>query len=373
MNTLAQRVPAMPRWRLFDWAAQAWRQLSWRYVLLAFGLQFVRATLGPLGGIFFLAGDPGNGWQPFTQFLDGSWLVGGMLIVFCVLVADKAYDDGVSPFRAYAIAVLAFSTLVPVLDWLCSGHFGWLEQPAPSIVWWAQVLLFQGGLGTSIYAYWRVTQRAMRQAQAAEAERLRNEQRVQTARLLALQARVEPQMLFDALGRVAALHVDEPQAADALLADLIALLRAMQPRQTTDISTVEREFALVEAWLRVTHSVAPRPPRVRLRISGCHPVGIAPMLVLPLLRAALAGPRAAELQWVLSAEASGARLTVTLQSTPDMDTAGLSASQELASLQERLSRLFGRSAGLSVLPHLSSLTLDLPRLQEESDDDRPDR
>ena len=76
---------------------------------------------------------------------------------------------------------------------------------------------------------------------------------------------------------------------------------------------------------------------------------------------------------MLSAEASGARLMVTLQSTPGMDTAGLSASQELASLQERLSRLFGRSAGLSVLPHLSSLALDLPRLQEEPDDDRPDR
>jgi LytS/YehU family sensor histidine kinase len=262
-----------------------------------------------------------------------------------------------------------------VSDWLLSGHFGWLEQQAPSIIWWAQALLFQGGLGTSIYAYWRVTQQSIRRAQAAETERLRNEQRVQTARLLALQARVEPEMLFDSLGRVAVLHVHEPQAADALLGDLIALLRAMQPRQTTDNSTVEREFALVEAWIRVGRSARQGTPRVRLQMSpDCRSLAIAPMLLLPLLRAALASGRAAEPEWVLGAHASGARLIVTLQSTAGMDTAGLADSLEIAAVQERLSRLFGRSARLSVLPDASCVTVDLPRLQEEeSDDDRADR
>ena len=236
--------------------------------------------------------------------MDGKWILGGVSIVYCVLVADEAFDDGVPPLRAYGFAVIALATFVPVADMVTRRAY-WLARgdKAPQMVWWAQALLFQGGLGMSIYAYWRVTQRAMRQAQAAETERVRNEQRVQTARLLALQSRVEPQMLFDALARVGALHVSEPQAADALLADLIALLRAMQPGARADNSTVEREFALVEAWLRVTRNATQAVARVELRLAAdARLIGIAPMLVLPLLRSVLAVPRATDRRWVLSAQ-----------------------------------------------------------------------
>ena len=269
MTALAHTLPALPRWRLLEWVARAWRRMNWRHVLLALGLQLGRDLFGPLGGIFFLPVPPG--WDPWTKFLDGSWLVGSGAIIVCVLVADEAFDDGVPPWLAYGLAVISFSLFVPVASWI-GGHFGWHAESLPSIAWWSQSLLFQGGLGTSIYAYWRVTQRTMRRAQAAETERVRNEQRVQSSRLLALQARVEPQMLFDSLGRVASLHVHEPHAADALLADLIALLRAMQPRQTTDNSTVEREFALVDAWIRVSRSAAQGTPRVRTQMGAdCGP------------------------------------------------------------------------------------------------------
>ena len=374
MTALTHAVSGLPRWRLLEWAARAWQGMGWRHVVLALALQIGRELIGPLGGILFLPVEVS--WDPVLKYLDGSWMIGGLAIVYCVLVADQAFDDGVPPWRAYGLAVIAFALCVPVVSWAVGGaRSGWgQEESALSIVWWAQALLFQGGLGTSIYAYWRVTQRSMRRAQAAETERLRNEQRVQTARLLALQARVEPQMLFDSLGRVATLHVREPQAADALLADLIALLRAIQPRQTTDNSTVEREFALVEAWLRVNGCTAQSASRVRLEMSAdCRALGIAPMLVLPLLRAALESHGAADSEWVQSARAAGARLTVTLQSSAGMDMAALSSSDQVASLHERLSRLFGQTAGLSLLPHVPALKLDLPRLPEDPDDDRSDR
>src|SRR5450755_1024698 len=255
MNTLAHEIPTMPRWRLADWAARAWRRMGWRHVLLALAVRIVMQVIGPLGGILFLPPDRPPGFVDLaTYLLEGRWIVGGFSIVYCVLVADEAFDDGVPPLRAYGVALIALAAFVPVADWFVAGLMGWGRDkaPAPQMAWFAQGLLFQGSLGMSIYAYWRVTQRAMHRAQAAETERVRNEQRVQTARLLALQSRVEPQMLFDALGRVGELHAREPQAADELLADLIALLRAMQPSAKADNSTVEQEFALVEAWLRVT-------------------------------------------------------------------------------------------------------------------------
>jgi len=48
-------------------------------------------------------------------------------------------------------------------------------------------------------------------------------------------------------------------------------------------------------------------------------------------------------------------------------------SADLSSLHDQLAQLFGRSAHLAVSPRPPSVTLDLPRLREDSDDDRIDR
>jgi hypothetical protein len=384
MNVLAHEIAITPHGRLGTWAAKAWRRMGWRHVVLALVVQVGSAVLGPLGGVFLLP--IAAGYDPLIWLLDGGWVLGGVSIVYCVLVADEAFDDGVPPLRAYGFAVLAFAAFVPVTEWVLTRRFGWYGSAAavlnpasewePSILWSALELLFQGALGVSIYAYWRLTQRAMRKAHAAETEQVRNEQRLQTARLLALQSRVEPQMLFDALGRVGELHGGDPQAADALLADMIALLRAMQPSAKTDTSTVEREFALVEAWLRVTRSVRHEGARVQLQMTPEAPsVGIAPMLVLPLVRAVLALPRAGACEWRLNARVAGPRVVITLQAAAEAGNAPPAlADVDLSSLRDRLAQLFGQSAQLTISPRPPSLTLDLPRLQEEHDDhDRTDR
>jgi hypothetical protein len=378
MNTLANDALPTAHWRLGAWAARAWRRMGWRHVLLALVVGLVRAVFGPLGGIYFAPFEAAGGSELVVNLLSGSWLVPNVLIVYLVLVADEAFNDGMPPLRAYGLALIAMATLVPVVRWNLAGLIGWARWRggAPSILFGALSLLFQGGLAISIYAYWRVTQRAMRQAQAAETERARNEQRVQAAKLLALQSRVEPQMLFDALGRICALHVREPRAADALLADLIALLRAMLPGTRADNSTVEREFALVDAWLRVTRNAARGATRVQLRIApDTHSIGIAPMLVLPLLRTVLALPDLAQCEWTLSAEVAGDRLSVTVQANADVgaETADLLASADLSSLHDRLTVLFGPLARLTVSARPPALTLVLPRLPEDPDDDGPYR
>ena len=375
MNTMAHEIPAMPRhWHLAKWMARAWRRLGWRHVLLALAVQIVRQLFGPLGGVFLYAATQPPNWDALLVYLNGHWAINGIPIIYCVLVADEAFDDGIPPLRAYGLAVIALAAFCPVADWLLAGSpVGWPIYAARDMVWWGLALLFQGSLGTTIYAYWRATQRTMRRVEAAETERVRDEQRIQTARLLALQARVEPEMLFEALGRVGELHTHDPLAADALLADLIALLRAMQPGAKADNSTVEREFALFEAWLRVTCDPA-HAARVLLRMTPeARPVGIAPMLVLPLLRSVLVMPRATQAEWVLSAHVAGHRLIVTLHAITGANSTVPMTSADLASLRDRLAQLFGRTARLSVSTEPPGLTLDLPLLQEDRHDDRADR
>jgi hypothetical protein len=104
-------------------------------------------------------------------------------------------------------------------------------------------------------------------------------------------------------------------------------------------------------------------------------VGIAPMLVLPLVRAVLALPRAGVCAWLLNARVAGARVVITLQAAAEAGNAPAAlADVDLSSLRDRLAELFGQSAQLTMSPRPPSVTLDLPRLQEERDDnDRTDR
>jgi hypothetical protein len=345
--------------------------------VIALLIRLVCDGINPLGGILFPPVDL-PGWDPIEGLLTGSWVVSGMLVVYGLKVADQAFDDGVSPIRAYGTLVAGLVLLVPVTARLFvqlvalgdAQQFAGSDEGVAQLVWWSLVTMYEGGFGLTIYAYWRVTQRAMRRTQVAETERVRNEQRVQTARLLALQSRVDPQLLFDALDRIGTLHDHDPPTADALLADLIALLRSMQPSARTDNSTVQREFALVRAWMSVNRTVGRDKARVHLAIApDSAAVGIAPMLVLPLLRHVLAGPRAAECEWTLSAQVVRQRLLITLGSSgaviPPVDVL---AGADLTSLQDRLEQLFGLTARLVVSAKPPSLTLDLPHLLEDSHD-----
>ena len=365
MNMPALALAVLRRLRIVGWIGRAWHRMGWRHVMLALVIQVGRDVFGPLGGIFLLPA-PMVTWDPVAKYLDGNWMVGGLSIVFCVLVADEAFDDGVPPLRAYGSSVLAFSTAAPALDWFLSGHFGWYRLEPLSILWWFQVFLFQGGLGVSIYAYWRVTQRTMRQTRAVETERARNQQRVQSAKLLALQSRVEPQMLFDTLGRVANLHVNEPLAADALLEGLIAFLRSLQPRTAAVSSTVEREFALVEAWVRVMSGIDRGVGRVQLKMEpAARSVSIAPMHILPMVRAVMVLPHAARAQWVLNARVAGPVLAVTLEPRQsDVMTNPLSGA-DLSSLHDRLLDLLGPSARLTASVQPPALTLEFPSVRED--------
>ena len=381
MSTLARPVVLTPGGRLGLWVARAWQRLGWRHIVVAFLIELLRSSIHPLGGIFF---PPVvlPGWDPMMNMFAGAWLVPNLVLLFSVFVADEAFEDGVRPLRAYGLAVVFVVLTLPSLDrflhqlvWQQGGNYmTGREEGVAQLVWWSLVSLYECGFGLSIYAYWRVTQRALRRVQAAETDRARSEQRVQTARLLALQSRVDPQLLFDTLGRVGALHADDPSASDALLADLIALLRSMQPGTGADNSAVAREFGLVEAWLRVLRDAGPREIEVQLRMSPeSAQLGIAPMLVLPLVRSVLVAAPAAHRRWLLGSRVVDRRLQIRLESNDGAAAAAVSSQVDLDALQERLAQLFGTSAHLVVSSAPLALTLDLPRLLEDSDDHRADR
>jgi len=384
----ASAIAVIPGRPIARWVARAWHRLGWRQVALAAALHWVVAALGPNGGAYLFPGVRTS--DPMATFLAGLWLARVLPIVFAAMVADEAYRDGVRPLPAYGLALLAGTVVALLLGAFVALRPGWGGGMArlPSVIksgqFWFLVCLLQGSLCMAVYAYWRTTQHTLQHVRASESQRMRDRQRLIAARLMALQARVEPKFLFDALTRVGALQAHDPNAADALLADLIALLRAMLPSDTARTSTVKREFALARAWLRVRAQLGATLPVEVLADAGADAGELGPMLVLPMLQMAFEQPAAQALPWRLEASlAAGAddgapRLRVALApvATHAVAPAVGTAPVGLERLSDRVAQLHGSAGQCVALGHgsLTGCMLDLPLVLAEVDDQwQPDR
>jgi Histidine kinase len=353
--------------KALGWFAATLREWGWRHT--AIGLLVGSLALFNMGGALFFP--PGFAWTR-------SWIYNvfefGLPYVFAVRVADRAVADGVSRLAAYGVAVvgvigLGVWVVGPLMLPLIGGAPEW--GPTQDIKL-ACGLLLPFSIATAAYAEWRRAQETLARVQAAEVGRARQEQLVQSARLLALQARVEPQFLFDALQRVRALVDQSAAAAERLLGDLIALLRAMQPAAGATASTVGREFALVEAYARASEAPALQSPRLLLEaLDDAAGARFAPLVLLPALRR-LVGD-APEARWQVGAMRAGERLRLVIAPSADLTSANTALlSFETRLLQDRLVAVHGADARLA-LQHVPTPALHIDVAYAPAHDPRPDR
>lgn len=330
-----------PGWR--TWVGATLREWSWRHTGL--GVVVGSLALFNMGGMLFF----GPGF-PFLR----SWVYNvfefGLTYVFAVRVADRAVADGRPAWLAYSLAVLGVIAIGvwvigPLLFPLIGGDTDW-KSGDDWMLAMSQLLPFS--VATVAYAHWRRAQETLARVQRAELARVRQEQLVQSARLLALQARVEPQFLFDALKRVRALLDDATDTAERRLGDLISLLRAMQPAAGATASTVAREVALVRAYGHAGDASALLPPRLTTQMDDeAGRARLAPLVLLPALRR-LAGD-APGVQWQLGALRAGDRLRLAIAPQPPTAVAVQAlASLDTVVLQQRLAAVHGTHARLAV-------------------------
>ncbi len=124
-------------------------------------------------------------------------------------------------------------------------------------------------------------------AQAAQREARR---RLVHARLQAMQARIDPQLLFDMLDAVRRSYEDDASRAERLLDELIAFLRAALPRLRNASSSVPREAELARAYARLRALAGARDVGMRLSVSADlmdarFPPGVLLLLLDEALRA----------------------------------------------------------------------------------------
>jgi hypothetical protein len=191
---------------------------------------------------------------------------------------------------------------------------------------------------------------AIRAAQAAELECAEMQSDAIELRLRALQARLEPRLVFALLDEIGTLYGRDPAAADALLDDLIAYLRAALPQLPDDVPTLADEAALVESLLRILPDARAHALAVAVRIPEALGSRRFPSAVLAPLAcdAAAAGATCLELSAAPGMGEAGVRVVeVSIAASGIAGVPGWSA-QHLEAMRQALARLFGASAALEL-------------------------
>ncbi|RZL36680.1 MAG: hypothetical protein EOP35_10480 [Rubrivivax sp.] len=169
------------------------------------------------------------------------------------------------------------------------------------------------------------------------------------SRLAALQAQVDPTLLFDALVAVEQAYDRQDPTASARLERLIRHLRVALPRLRDAGATLGSEAELIASYLDLLRDLNGQPPAFASQLGSRGATPLPPMLLLPLVQRALRLGHPAHC-WL---EADG-RITL------GFDQEGLcSEDADLSSLRERLTVL-GAKLVCTSREGRTEFTLDLP-------------
>ena len=283
-------------------------------------------------------------------------------VLLAFALADRAVEQRGAPHSRYVIALVignAGAVGFSAMGRMASNYFG-LPELVPlqlkydfiaRYIWTYIVLLSFTGLLAVLYIDRRRALRMAARVHAAQLERTEHNQRVLESRLQAMQARVEPEFLFETLAQVRRLYAENPALAERILEDLITYLRAAMPHLQGTASTVAREIELVRAYL----AIAQVRPGDRLRVTfkvaeGIGEARFPPMLLLPLIDQLIVFGAKDSLPGRtlnISIESGNGLLRVSVQT---QGTESKIDDNHTAILRERLAGLYGAAASLVLAP-----------------------
>jgi|GEM_PF-1381636 len=354
--------------RFAELAASAFRDIRWPQVrgAMLFGLVVtIVTTLIFLDPILQIART-----MPLPNLLLQA-VISDQIKVFCLLaaivVADRAVDEGAPRRNAYVMAALV-GCLIGILlseplNWAWRKYLlpdlwptqrTWLHgtpslyfHPIFALTHW----LLIGGSAVFLYADRRAARKTAQLLLTAELDRVRRSKVALESRLQAMQARVEPQFLFNTLAQVERLYESDPAMAGRMLDDLISYLRAAMPLMRDTSSTVGQEMDLARAYLdivriRLGERLAfdiKTPPEIR-------DMRMPPMMLLPLIDHAIVcglEPSTATGTISIRTELIDGRLRLAIADSgaafvPEIGGDGING------IRERLAALFGDNARLDL-------------------------
>ena len=363
----------------FVWTA--WRQIS--------GTQVRYATLlwlswGLILGLESLAAYPRYAsWEPIATGLYDALLVTSPLLLG-IAVADACPPSRAPRWLPYAVAAVVAdvvgTTLLVFTEPMVGLHCCW-NGPRPD-----DSVFLGAGLAANLVICTLATfgyfhrQRALRRMTALRGVQLQRAQlsrRAFEARLQAMQARVEPQFLFNTLAQVESSYESDALLGDRMLDDLIVYLRAALPQLRETASTVSREIELAQAYFNIAKTRL--GDRLSLAATVSDDVSDArfpPMVLLPLIEHAIQehmAPPQAVGSIRIDARGGAGVLHLTVTYSGDRSLRDGTGDAILHGIRQRLAALYGATGSLILHQHSDDGTRAVVAIPYERIDDRSHR
>lgn len=193
--------------------------------------------------------------------------------------------------------------------------------------------------------------RAAERALAAESARLQAQLELERqaklageARLVALQARLQPHFLFNAMNTIRALIAEDPQAARRAVTDLSFLMRETLSASESSEHAIDDELRIVESYLSLESLRFGARMRWRIDAADADPaLRLPPLIVQTLVENAVkhgVGRRASTVEILVRVRCAGGRARVEVSNTGTLSPEQ-GQGRGLALSQERLWLLYG--------------------------------
>jgi len=200
-------------------------------------------------------GDAPVFWKVFRRPLTEQWIWAGLTpIVFMLTTRFPLARPHLA--RALAVHCAAFLVLSATHCVVADAIGSPLAYRAPNYPGGLLAMRLLEELYSDIWMYWplvciRALLDSHAQIRQRETEAARLEALLATSQLELLRAQIQPHFLFNTLHSISTLVRTDPRAAEDLIADLAQILRASFVDSSGQETTLRREIALVECYLRI--------------------------------------------------------------------------------------------------------------------------
>jgi signal transduction histidine kinase len=208
--------------------------------------------------------------------------------------------------------------------------------------------------------------------QAAFAADARN--KAAAAQLAALQARMNPHFLFNALNTVASVVRSDPPAAERIVENLSGVLRKTLQRSEGALGTVEDELEYVREYLALEQERRGNRLRVEWDVDDdARTLPLPPLVLQPIVENALTHGLGSRVEGgaIRITVRNGNPFVIRVDDTGEGFPPNWVEGTGLGNLRERLETLYGRRAALSVASdgHGAHVTVSIPVADSSVDPD----